>query len=154
MEAAILEALAVISAGIMTGNELCVDIFHARLRTLEEKAQFDLGQKSAAVFGKLMPGWYAATLLLSIAVAYFLRGSGVAARLADVSAALWLLSIAGTITLLVPINSRIAQWTWNTRPADWVAVRQTWDTRHSARVVLLFLALACLTLACLLPHPR
>ena len=154
MGTVILETLAVIAAGMMTGNELCVIIFHAQLRGLDERAQFELGKKSAAVFGKLMPPWYAATLLLSAVVAYLLRGSGAAALLADVSAALWLLSILGTVLLLVPINSRIAGWTWDTRPADWAEARQTWDTRHSVRVSLLVLAMICLVLACLLPHSR
>ena len=155
MEAAILEALAVISAGMMTGNELCVSVFHAQLRTLEERAQFDLGQKSAAVFGKIMPPWYAATLLLTAAAAYILRGSGTAAILADASVTLWLLAIVYTITRLVPVNARIARWTWDTRPADWAQQRQGWGTQHRLRVALLFAALALLTAACLLPHaPR
>ena len=146
----ILEILAVLSAGLMTGNELCVSVFHAQIRTLPEDAQFEVGQKSARVFGKFMPFWYAATLLLTAAVAYNLRGTGTPAVLADVSAVLWLLSILGTVTLLVPINNRIAGWTWDTRPPDWKAARQLWDTRHFARVLLLFAALAGLVSACLL----
>ena len=152
MEAITWEVLALISAGMMTGNELCVSIFYAQIRTLPEEAQFEMGQKSAAVFGRLMPGWYAATLLLSVAVAYVLRGTGTAALLAGVSAALWLLSILGTVTLLVPINTRITQWTWDTRPGDWKATRQLWDTRHRARVGVLFAALICLVSACLRGH--
>lgn len=150
MEAITLEVLTVISAGMMTGSELCVSVFHAQIRTLPEDAQFEMGQKSANVFGKFMPFWYAAMLLLSGAVAYFLRGTGTAALLANSSAALWLLSILGTVTLLVPINSRIAQWTWDTRPADWMQQRQAWDTRHRARVVLLLTALIGLVSACLM----
>ena len=149
MGTAILEGLAIVTAGMMTGNELCVGIFDALLRRLDERAQFDLGQKSAALFGKLMPGWYAATFLLSAAVAYRLRGDGTPALLAEGSAALWLLSILGTVTLLVPINSRVAKWTWDTRPADWAQARQTWDTRHYARVIVLAAALICLVFACL-----
>ena len=136
---------------MMTGNELCVGIFDALLRRLGEREQFDLGQKSAALFGKLMPPWYAATLLLSTTVVYRLRSSGTAA-LAGSAALLFLLAIVFTATLLVPINSRIAGWTWDTRPKGWRQARQTWDTRHTVRVSLLFIALACLILACLLPH--
>ena len=149
METAILEALAVISAGMMTGNELCVSIFHAQLRRVDEPAQFEMGQRSAAVFGKFMPFWYAATLLLTAVVAYRLRGSGTAGVLAEISAALWLLAIVGTVTLLVPINTRITRWRWDTRPADWMQQRQAWDTRHIARVFLLLTALVCFVTACL-----
>ena len=144
----ILETLAIISAGMMTGNELCVSIFHTQVCKLDEQAQFEMGQKSARVFGKLMPPWYAATLLLSAAAAYRLRETGTPARLAGTSAVLWLLSIIGTVTLLVPLNKRVVGWTWETRPADWQAVRQRWDTRHRVRVVLLFAALLCLVTAC------
>ena len=151
MEQAILETAAIAIAGMMTGNELCVSVFHAALRHLSERTQFDLGQKSAAVFGKIMPFWYAATLLLSGAAAYSLRGTGTAARLANVAAALFLVSIVYTVTLLVPINTRIASWQWETRPADWAEARQTWDTRHLVRVSLLALAVVCLVAACVMP---
>jgi len=144
-----LETAAIVAAGMMAGNELCVSIFHAALRRMEERTQFELGKASAAVFGKFMPFWYAATLLLSGAVAYSLRRTGGAARLADLAAALFLVSIVYNVTLLVPINSRIASWQWDTRPGDWAQARQTWDTRHLARVSLLIAAFACLVLGCL-----
>ncbi len=76
MKQAVLETAAIVAAGIIEGNELCVSIFHAMLRYLDERTQFEMGQKSAAVFGKIMPFWYAATfwcaatLLLSGAAAY------------------------------------------------------------------------------------
>lgn len=148
MGQAILETAAIAIAGMMAGNELCVSIFHAMLRRTEERTQFEMGRASAAVFGKFMPFWYAAALLLSGAAAYSLRGTGRAALLADVSAALFLASIVYTVTLLVPINTRIASWQWDTRPTDWAQARQTWDTRHLLRVSLLVLAVVCLVLAC------
>lgn len=106
MEQTILETAAIVAARMMTGNELCVSVFHAALGHLSEWAQFDLGQKSAALFG--------------------------------------------TVTLLVPINSRVASWQWDTQPSDWGQARQTWDTRHLVRVSLLAGALICLVLACLM----
>lgn len=154
MGQAILETAAISIAGIMTGNELCVSIFHAMLRRMEERTQFELGKASAVVFGKFMPFWYAATLLLSGAVAYSRRGAGRASLLADTAAALFLVSIVYTVTLLVPINTRIASWQWDTRPPDWAQARQTWDTRHLLRVSLLVLATACLVLACVMQTGR
>ena len=150
----LLEMLAIITASMMTGTELCVSIFHALLHRMDGPVQFEMGQRSAAVFGKFMPFWYAATLLLSGAVAYFLRGTGTAATLSDSAAVLFLLSIVFTVTLLVPINTRIASWDWNTRPADWAQQRQTWDTRHVVRIFLLLIALVCLAAACLMQAGR
>ncbi len=154
MGQAFLETAAIVAAGMMAGNELCVSVFHAVVRRMEEQTQFELGTASAAVFGKFMPFWYAATLLLSGAAAYSLRGTGRASRLADISAALFLVSIVYTVTLLVPINARIASWQWDTRPGDWAQARQTWDTRHLLRVSLLVLAVVCLVVACLMQTGR
>lgn len=150
MDQASWQTAAIVAAGMMTGNELCVSIFHALLRRMDERTQFEVGKASAAVFGKFMPFWYAATLLLSGAAAYSLRGTGRASLLADISAALFLGSIVYTVTLLVPINTRIAGWQWDARPRDWAKARQTWDTRHRLRVFLLVIAVVCLALACVL----
>ena len=150
MGSALLETIAIIGAGMMTGNELCVSIVNASLRRQDEHTQFTSGRAFAALFGAFMPFWYAATLLLAGAVAFSLRASGTAAILADVSALLWLLSIIYTVSALVPINNRIAAWEWDARPVDWLQARQKWDALHSARVVLLVVALACLVVACLL----
>ena len=149
MEQEILETAAIVAAGMMTGNEVCVSIFHAMLRRVDERAQFDLGKASAAVFGKVMPLWYAATLLLSGAAAYTLRGASRASLLADFAAALFLAAIIYTVTLLVPIDTRVAGWQWDARPDDWAQERQTWDTRHQLRVFLLAAAFVCLVLGCL-----
>ncbi len=149
MGLAVLEGLAVIVAAMMTGNELCLSLVNARLRRTEERTQFEATRALAGSFGAFMPFWYAATFLLSGAVAYALRGSGPAAFLADTAAALWLVSIVYSVTVLVPINSRIATPVWETRPADWAQEWRTWDTRHTARVALLVLALGCLVAACL-----
>lgn len=145
-----METIAIIAAGMMAGNELCVSIVNASLRKQDEHTRFTSGRAFAALFGAFMPFWYAATLLLAGAVAFNLRASGTAAVLADVSALLWLLSIVYTVAALVPINNRIAAWDWDTRPADWEQARQKWDALHTARVALLVTALACLVLACLL----
>ncbi len=154
MRVPILETIAVITAGMMTGNELCVSVFHKQIRTMDDRAQFEMGQKSAAAFGKFMPFWYASTLLLSGAVAYSRRGTGAPAALADASATFWLLSIVYSVTLEVPINNRIAGWTWDARPDDWKQARQVWDTRHGIRMSLLAAALACLVPACLMRAER
>ena len=97
MSLALLETIAVIAAGMMAGNELCVGIINANLRKQDEHTRFTSGRAFAALFGAFMPFWYAATLLLAGAVAFSLRASGTAAVLADVSALLWLLSIVYTV---------------------------------------------------------
>ena len=147
----LLEMTTIIVAGMMVGNELCVSILNASLSKLDDKTRLEVARPLAKVFGAIMPFWYAAAFLLTALVAFRVREMGIAALLADAAAALWLLSIVYSIAFLVPIATRIAQWEWETRPANWAEERQKWDTGHNARVVLLLIALACLIFACLLP---
>lgn len=144
-----LEAFTLLIAGMMVGSELCVSVTNAHLDRLEERAQFESRQTVAAVMGSLMPPWYAATFLLSGAVAFFLRGRGAAALLADIAAGLFLLSIAYTLAALVPLNNQVVKWKWETRPDNWAQVGRTWDMRHVARVTLLAIGFLCLIFACL-----
>ncbi|GAB4641835.1 hypothetical protein MOKP50_24530 [Mycobacterium avium subsp. hominissuis] len=50
-----------------------------------------------------------------------------------------------TVTMLVPINNRIAKWPAGGQPSRELAAR--WDRRHRLRVVLLLGAYVLLTVA-------
>ncbi len=149
----VLETIAIMTAGMMVGNELCAGVISSRLRRLDDHTHFEAARMLAATFGALMPFWYAATLLLTGVVAFSLRVAGKAAVLAEVSAALWLFSIVYTLIGLVPINNRIAAWSWGTQPDDWTETRQKIQTRHSIRVALLTIAFTCLVWSCLSVQP-
>jgi anti-sigma-K factor RskA len=55
-----------------------------------------------------------------------------------------MLVIVCTITILVPINNRIASWEKFTPPADWKLYRGRWDLLHRWRVVVLATAFVLL----------
>ena len=76
---------------------------------------------------------------------YSAGGAAVAA------AALRVVSVVMSLTLLVPIANRSATWTAENHPADWRQQHQRWDRLHYARVAIIVagfvLALVAGTLA-------
>jgi hypothetical protein len=91
-----------------------------------------------------MPFWYAVTLLLVVALAVQERG---APRdwLCGVAGGLMGAAVLLTVTMLVPINNRIAKWPGTGELSRALAAR--WDRRHRLRVILLLAAFVLLTLA-------
>ena len=92
-----------------------------------------------------MPFWYALTLLLTVVEgAIHWHTTGRLPIWIVASAVLWMLVIVCTITILVPINNRIASWEKSTPPADWKRSRSRWDLLHRWRVVVLATAFVLL----------
>ncbi len=137
--------------GINVGNELYVSAFvHPQLRALEDKVHIAGVQSLARTLGAVMPFWYAAVFILTTVVAFRLYSAQAAsARLAIVSATLWLFSIIYTIVGPVPINNQVSRWNLESLPDNWKQLRSKWDTLHAIRVVILVIAFACLVVACL-----
>src|SRR4051812_18681700 len=67
--------------------------------------------------GKVMPFWYVGSIVLG-AVWTVLAWGDPGAGLVVAATALLVLSVLMSIALLVPINSRVAQWTDDSVPAD------------------------------------
>jgi NADH:ubiquinone oxidoreductase subunit 3 (subunit A) len=88
-----------------------------------------------------MPLWYALALVLILGAAFEHRpissGPGLFILLAAV---LWAVIIVFTITMLVPLNNRIAKMD-PVQPYDcWLRDRCRWDKLHQVRVILLVMA--------------
>jgi uncharacterized membrane protein len=132
--------------GLMAGNELAVAAFvHPQLRKLGNSAHAQTASRLAAVLGKAMPPWYGVALLLILGAAFEHRpvssGPGVFILLAAI---LWAVTIVFSITMLVPINNRIAKMNPE-QPYDcWLQDRSRWDQLHHVRVVLLIMAFVLL----------
>ena len=130
---ATLHGAAMFSLLTMTGNEVCVAVFvEPVLRGADDAVQRVLAPRTAAVLGKWMPLWYAVSLLLTIADWWLARNSLVAASLG-----VQVVILTGTLTLLVPINNRLARGAL--RPG-WLSDARQWDRYHQLRVVLLLAA--------------
>ena len=148
-----LELAAIVVAGTMVGNELAVAVFfHPRISAVDDATHVRAAQALAVALGRAMPFWYALTLLLSGAVAFFARPTGTPGhRLALAATGLFAAMIVYTVLLPVPINNQVARWQPESLPANWRDLRRRWDALHAVRVGVLLLALVLLVRSCLLP---
>ena len=135
----ILNVVAILVAGLMVGSELAIAAFvHPTLVRLSDPVHLPVASALARVSGRFMPFWYILVFLLTFAeVLIQWHQSGRIPILTATSAILWLLASAYSITMLVPINNRIASWEKVSPPADWKTFRSKWDLLHRWRVVLL-----------------
>lgn len=138
-------SLALLVAGALVGNELAVALVHAQLVRLDDRTHARAVRPLAALFGRVMPPWYALTLVLTLAVLAAARPRGTPAWwMTAGAAALFAGSIAVTLVALAPINARVAAWDVEHLPSDWKAERRRWDERHRVRVAVLALAFTLL----------
>ena len=103
------------------------------------------------IMSVLMPAAVLATLAAGI-LAYRrnpLAGLLILAGFACVAAA-----TAITLTVNVPIDEMRAGWTVATLPADWMQVRDRWETYHTARTFVTLGGLAATLAGSLLPAGR
>lgn len=133
-------------AATMAGNEFAVAGFiHPQLRKLNENAHAQIAPPLAAILGKTMPFWYGLSLVLILGAAFehspVASGPGL---LIAFSAVLWALTIVFTITMLLPINNRIARMNPQQPYSTWLEDRCRWDKLHRIRVELLVIAVLLL----------
>jgi FtsH-binding integral membrane protein len=133
-------------AATMVGNEFAVAAFiHPQIRKLNNSTHAQTAAPLAAVLGKAMPLWYGLVLMLIGGAAVEHRPVSSGAGLLLVSAAsLWAATIVFTITMLVPINNRIAKMNTERPYTGWLQDRARWDRLHQIRVALLSTALVLL----------
>jgi uncharacterized membrane protein len=128
--------------GLMAGNEFAVAAFvHPQLHKLPQTTHAQTAVPLARVLGKAMPFWYGVALVLILGAAFEHRpvssGPGLFILLAAV---IWAATIVFTVTMLVPINNRIAKMNPE-HPYDcWLQDRSRWDQLHQVRVALLIMA--------------
>jgi hypothetical protein len=133
-------------AATMAGNEFCVAAFvHPQLRRLNDSSHALIAQPVARALGNAMPLWYVLAFLLILGAAYEHRpistGPGVLIALAAI---LWAITIVFTVTMLVPINNRIAKMNPLQPYPTWLQDRCRWDKLHRIRVEILVVAVVVL----------
>src|SRR5699024_5595376 len=64
-----------------------------------------------------------------------------------VASALFVVGIAMSVGLLVPINNRVASWTVQDAPDDWRDQLRRWDRIHTVRTGVILLAFVLLAVA-------
>jgi hypothetical protein len=148
-----LHFLAVLVLGLMCGSELNVAVFgHPVLNRQSVEVHVPVRSTLAALFGRVMPFWMAASALLNLLLLLPLAGlTGTAWRLAAMALAIQIFAVVFSLVAPVPINNRIAKWTPRSLPADWKVQEHRWDVYHWLRTGGLVLAFAILTMS-IAPH--
>jgi uncharacterized membrane protein len=140
--------LTLLSAALLVGNEFTVGVFiNPAFGRLPERAQAYAARETARIYGRVMPFWMPANLLLSISLIFLVADRYSASWwLYFAAAVLFAFVIVFSVVFPVPINNRIAKWDPEDLPNDWRELRRRWDKFHHVRIVLLLIALACLIL--------
>jgi uncharacterized membrane protein len=138
----VLGVVTVVAIGLMVGVELAVAAFvNPIFDRLPGEAGLAARSDGARVLGRIMPFWYSGSIVLA-AVWVVLAWGGAAVLPVGLAAALLVVAIVVSITLLVPINDRVRTWSAGDAPADWRAQVGRWDRLHHGRVALLVVAFA------------
>jgi len=125
--------LAVIMTGLIAGLMWGTGMDQYTHRLLDASAWVTEHQVMDALFRRVMPPfWNASVLVLIVATTQSYRG---ARWLFGVAAALLALSLVVTVTVEVPMNRMIALWDAAAPPANWAAVRDKWLWFHLVRCV-------------------
>ena len=134
---------------MLLGNEFSVGAFiHPALSRTQHERFLPAIQVFAALFGKIMPFWMAATVLLHL-ILLGLSWDWPAAHTVLLLAAtlLWLAIIVFSLIGPVPINDQVKAWDTQKLPPDWQEQRRRWDRLNAIRVVMIALAFLALILS-------
>ena len=143
----LLDTFTITFAGLMVGNELAVSaFFNPAVWQLESAPQAQGLSILAGSLGRVMPIWYGLCLAL-LALESFLHRHQAAFVLLLTATLIWAGVIVFTISMLVPINNRIASLNTAAPMASWKDEHKKWDSLHRVRVLLLAVALVAVTYA-------
>ena len=115
---------------------------------LESDPQAQALSVLARSLGRAMPVWYGLCLALLALESFLHRHQATLAPLL-IAAALWVGAIVLSISVLVPINNRIASLNTAAPAPGWERDHRKWDVLHRVRILLLVVAVLVLTSALL-----
>jgi len=145
----LLDIITILCIGLMVGTELTVSLFiNPVIWQLDEPAQAKALSLFARYLGKAMPVWYVLSLVLLIIEATLRRHQPALAPLLT-AIIIWIAVILYTVTTLVPINNRLAALSTSSLPTQSRSEHKRWDTLHRWRILLLTIAIICVSHALL-----
>lgn len=143
----VIAVITVVVVGVMVGVEFAVAAFvNPIFDRLPEDSALAARSDGARVLGRVMPVWYVGSLALGALWAALTWGRPEALTVV-VATALLAVSVVLSILLLVPINSRAAQWSNGDVPPDWKHQAGRWDRIHYVRVGIIIAAFALFVVA-------
>lgn len=133
---ALISVVTLVVVGMLVGVEFAVAVFvNPIFDRLPHNGGLAARTDGARVLGRVMPFWYIGSLVLAVATALVVGGSG--SWLWLVGAGLLVISVALSVALLVPINNRVRKWSGSDFPADWREQVGRWDRLHYLRVAVI-----------------
>jgi hypothetical protein len=140
----LLDILTILLTVSMVGTEFTVSvILNPALEGLDQTTWMKATAVVARAMGRAMPFWYGFGLLFIGAESYFHYNDASRSWLVT-AALLWAGGIVYSVTMLVPINNRIASTVPGAPSTSTLAEHKRWDALHRWRVVLLLAAATCL----------
>ena len=139
----------ILSTAALLGNEFSIGVFiHPVLARTDHERFLPAIKVFAALFGKVMPFWFSATLVLHLALlGLSWHWPTLSTVLLTAASLLWVAIIIFSLLGPVPINNRVIAWDLRQLPTDWREQRQRWDRLNAARVILIALAFLALVLS-------
>jgi uncharacterized membrane protein len=142
----VLAVVTVVVVGTMVGVEFAVAAFlNPVLDRLPDDGGIAAHGDGARVLGRVMPFWYAGSVVLGTAWSALAWGGGAEPVVA--ATVLLAVSVVMSVLLLVPVNARVASWSDTGPPADWQRQVRRWDRFHAVRVGVIALAFALFAVA-------
>ena len=133
--------------GLLVGSEICLTAFtNPVLRELDEPAQVKAAHLLTARLATPVPLWNVLGLVLLIVEAVVQRNQPGFSLLVAASV-LWAAAAAFTLTLMLPLNNRLARADSTASPKESLLDYKQWSVRHVPRLLVLAAALLCLLLA-------
>jgi uncharacterized membrane protein len=140
-----LDTITITISGLMVGTELAVSaFFNPAVWRLEAGPQAQGLSLLARSLGRAMPVWYSLCLALLALESFLHRHQPALAPLLTASI-IWMAVIVFTVSMLVPINNRIASLNAAALTPGWEQDHKRWDALHRVRIVLLAVAFLALT---------
>ena len=138
---------AVVVVGLMVGVELSVAVFlNPIFDRLPNTAGVAARSDGAKVLGRVMPFWYAGSVVLGTWWAVRVWGHP-QAQTVVVATTLLVVSVVMSVALLVPINSQVTRWSSEGVPPDWRRRVGRWDRLHVVRVGIIVAAFVLMVVA-------
>jgi uncharacterized membrane protein len=132
--------------GLLVGSEICLTAFtNPVLREIDEPAQVKAAHLLTARL-MIMPPWNVLGLVLLIVEAVAHRNEP-GFSLLVAACVLWVAAAAFTLTLMLPLNNRLARADSTSSPKQSLLDFKQWSARHLPRLLVLAAALLCLLVA-------
>src|SRR5215831_3700982 len=136
--------LVILVTGVFWGSWLGLS---RSMETFTPDTFLAIGHTMIGNLGPVMAVLVSLAVLSQVALLVQLRSSGSAFLASLIAFALFLIAVAVTLLIEVPIDNQIKSWTPASLPADWTHLRDRWEAFHVLRTFSALAGLIVLTAA-------